>query len=128
MGVKERFPYAPPGNRKGESDQIGALEGAKDVSSRLRGNHEKRERDHINIRGLPYCTLDTDACLEFLDPVALANGDAVGCLGHCRPCGGCLRRSPRIHEPVPEEIFQSNLIFAASHRRSSSSLDSLDKS
>jgi hypothetical protein len=75
--MKEGLAGTPAGDSHGKSHEISALEGPQNLPARFGSHHEQGNWNYVNIGGLPDCPFDLDAGLEFGNPAAGANEDAV---------------------------------------------------
>jgi hypothetical protein len=124
--MKEGLASTPAGDGQSKSHEISAMEGAENLPSGLRGDDKQGNWNYVYIRGLPNCPFDTDAGLEFGNPAAGANEDAIANLLHGSPFGW----SPsllRFHDLNSSGSLADALIFAATHNCSSFSFDKSDK-
>src|SRR6266403_98461 len=124
VGVEERLAIAPSCDGHGETYEMLSVKRAENLPSRFGGNHEQRDRNNVNVGGLPDFTLQADTSFKFFYPVAMPERDAT--LLHCtRGCGaeGFLPAAG-LHHSVSWWAAERSLFLAASHRTSSSSLES----
>src|SRR6267378_4792396 len=124
VGVEERLAIAPSCDGHCEPNQIISMESTENLPSRFGGNHEQRDRNNVNVGGLPDFALQVDTSFKFFNPEAMPERDAA--LLHCtRGCGaeGFLPAAG-LHHSVSWWAAERSLFLAASHRTSSSSLES----
>src|SRR5882762_44487 len=124
VGVQERLVIAPSCDGHREANQIVSVESTENLPSRFGGNHEQRDRNNVNVGGLPDFTLQADTSFKFFYPMAIPERDAT--LRHSARGCGAERFLPAagLHHSVSWWAAERSLFLAASHRTSSSSLES----